>query len=190
MTTPMIYLVRHATPDWSRTYIRYDIPPGPPLVAQGEAEAASLGEFLHTVGAHKIYFSPLERTLRTAQIAAKIAELPVFEEEAIAEWRRGESEQELLERLVPFWGKISQESRENGPIVMISHGGPVRALLQHFKLDQAEIDFYRKQFDRDNPVPPAGAWLATQSSFNERWQLQLTFTPQPHKVYTPPLVYV
>ncbi|MCX6046314.1 MAG: histidine phosphatase family protein [Chloroflexi bacterium] len=190
LAKPKIYLVRHATPDWSRTDIRYDIPPGPPLVAQGEAEAASLGEFLRTVEAYKIYVSPLERTLRTAQIAAEIAQLPVFEEEAIAEWRRGESEQQVLERLMPFWDKISQESQENGPIVMVSHGGPVRAMLQHLKLDQAEIDFYRKQFDRDNPVPPAGAWLATQARFDDRWQLHLAFTPQPHKVYTPPLVYV
>ncbi len=162
----------------------------PPLIAQGEAEAARLGEFLRTVGLHKLYVSPLERTLRTAQIAAKIAEVPVMEEEAIAEWRRGESEQQVLERLTPFWEHISQESQENGPIGIVSHGGPVRSLLQYLKLDQAEIDFYRKQFDRDNPVPPAGAWLATRSRFDDRWQLELAFTPQPHQVYTRPLVYV
>jgi drug/metabolite transporter (DMT)-like permease len=28
---PLIYLIRHATPDWSRTDIPYFTPPGPPL---------------------------------------------------------------------------------------------------------------------------------------------------------------
>ena len=190
LTTPTIYLVRHATPDWSRTDIRYDIPPGPPLTAQGEAEAARLGEFLQTVNAHKVYFSPLERTLRTAQIAAEIAKLPVFEAEAIAEWRRGESEQDLLARLLPFWDQVTEESQQHGPLVVVSHGGPVRVMLQHLKLEQAEIDFYRKQFDRDNPVPPAGAWQATRSRFDDRWRLELAFTPQPHQAYVRPLVYV
>lgn len=190
MTTPTIYLVRHATPDWSRTDIRYDIPPGPPLVAQGEAEAARLGEFLRTVNAYKVYASPLERAKRTANIAAEIANLSVLEELAIAEWRRGESEQEVLARMLPFWEQICRESSEQGPIVIVSHGGPIRMMLHHLKLEQAEVDFYRKQFDRDNPVPPAGAWQATRSRFDDRWQLQLAFTPQPHQAYVRPLVYV
>ena len=66
----VVYLIRHATPDWSRTDIRYDIPPGPPLTSQGEAEAQQLGEFLQTIPVKHIYASPLERTSRTAQIAA------------------------------------------------------------------------------------------------------------------------
>ena len=35
----VLYLARHATPDWNMRDIRYDIPPGPPLVPQGEEEA-------------------------------------------------------------------------------------------------------------------------------------------------------
>ena len=40
VATPIVYLARHATPDWNRKDIRYDVAPGPDLVAQGEAEAA------------------------------------------------------------------------------------------------------------------------------------------------------
>lgn len=186
----VVYLIRHATPDWSRTDIRYDIPPGPALTTHGEAEAAKLGLFLQSAGIQKIYASPLERAKRTAQIAALPLELVVEEIEAIAEWRRGEGEAELLARLLPFWERVWAESEKVGPLALVSHGGPIRLLLQHLNLPQAEIDFYRKQFDRDNPVPPAGAWRIASDQINGVWQLQLAFTPQPHTVYTPPLVYV
>ncbi len=188
--TSKIYLVRHATPDWSRTDIRYDIPPGPPLTSHGEAEATRLGEFLRDTAAHKIYASPLERTQRTAQIAGEIAGLPVLEELAIAEWQRGENDATVLERLLTFWESIADESSATGPVVVVSHGGPIRLLLAHLKLDDAEINFYRKQFDRDNPLPPAGVWLASRAEGDDRWHLQLVFTPQPHQAYTAPVVYV
>ncbi|MDQ3249075.1 MAG: histidine phosphatase family protein [Chloroflexota bacterium] len=188
--TPHVYLVRHATPDWSRTDLRYDIVPGPPLTGQGEAEAVRLGEFLRESGAYKIYASPLERALRTAQIAGETANLPVVVETAIAEWQRGESELTLLERLLPFWETVCDESSANGPVVLVTHGGPVRAMLHYLKHEPLEIDYYRKQFDRDNPVPPAGAWLATRSRFDQLWQCNLVFAPQPYQLYAPQVVYV
>jgi len=186
----LIYLIRHATPDWSRTDIRYDVPPGPPLTAQGEAEATKLGEFLHTAGVRKIYASPLERTQRTAALAAQAGSIPVIEALELAEWKRGESETEILARFTPFWTNAWAESTDGGPIAFVTHGGPIRMLLQHLKLDQAEIDFYRRQFDRDNPVPPAGAWAVSQPAGAGSWQLELAFTPQPHQRYVPQIVYV
>ena len=47
-----------------RTDIRYDIPPGPPLTAQGEAEASKLGEFLKNAGVSKIGRVAVKRSLR------------------------------------------------------------------------------------------------------------------------------
>ena len=41
-----IYLIRHATPDWTRKDIPYHLPPGPPLIEQGLAEAQALAAFL------------------------------------------------------------------------------------------------------------------------------------------------
>ena len=67
LTTPIIYLARHATPDWSRTDLPYHLLPGPPLVPQGEAEAAELGRFLREAGVSRLYTSPLERARRTAE---------------------------------------------------------------------------------------------------------------------------
>jgi broad specificity phosphatase PhoE len=185
-----VYLVRHATPDWNRSDIRYDIPPGPPLTAQGEAEAAKLGQFLQTAGVCKLYASPLERAQRTAQIAAGVAQVEVVEAEAVAEWRRGESEAEVLARFTPFWVAVWEESVRYGPMALVTHGGPIRLMLEHLKLERAAIDFYRKQFDRDNPAPPAGAWRITRTQQRADWQMELAFTPQPYQIFAPQPVYV
>jgi broad specificity phosphatase PhoE len=185
-----VYLVRHATPDWSRTDLRYDVPPGPPLTAQGESEAEQLGAFLQQTGARQFFASPLERARRTAMIAAQVAGATVAEEAAIAEWQRGEGDGAVLERFLPFWAEVCAASSESKPLVLVTHGGPIRLLLQHLKLDQSEIDFYRKQFDRDNPVPPAGAWRVARSDENSSWRIELVFTPQPFRRYEPQTVVV
>ncbi len=64
---PVVFLARHGTPDWNMTSIRYDIPPGPPLVPQGEEEAAKLGKFLKSQNVQLVYASPLVRARRTAR---------------------------------------------------------------------------------------------------------------------------
>jgi broad specificity phosphatase PhoE len=186
----MIYLARHATPDWSRVDVRYDIPPGPPLTAQGEAEAAQLGAFLREAGVRKIYASPLERALRTAQIAGEQAAIPVEEIAMIAEWQRGESEAAVLERFLPFWASACVESQSVGPLALVTHGGPVRLMLEYLEHDREEIKFYRKQFDRDNPLPPAGAWRIHREHEDGPWRIELCFTPQPFQRYEAQIVHV
>jgi len=177
-----IYLVRHATPDWSRTDIRYDVPPGPPLTAQGEAEAAKLGEFLRSVGVRRIYASPLERTERTAEIAGKVMGVTPIEEETIAEWRRGENEADVSARLNGFWEKLCRESTSVGPIALVTHGGPIKAMLLTLGMPRATVDEYCRKFDRGNPLPPAGVWLATGCTTETPWQLDLVWTPQQEPV--------
>lgn len=173
-----VYLARHATPDWSRTDIRYDIPPGPPLTPHGEAEAAKLGEFLRTAGVQRIYASPLERTRRTAEIAGSLVGIEPVTEEAIAEWRRGESEDEVAARFNGLWEKICTEVQSCGPIALVTHGGPVKAMLQSLGMPKATVEEYCRKFDRGNPLPPAGVWLATGNTEDGTWQLELVFTPQ------------
>lgn len=187
---PRVYLCRHATPDWSRTDIRYDVPPGPPLTAKGEEEAAKLGEFLKSVGVGKIYHSPLERTKRTAILAAEVAGIDLFEEDAAREWSREETFGGVLTRFRPFWEKAVHESTQGAPIAIVTHGGPITSLLSDLMMDAAEMNFYKQQFDHGNPVPPAGVWLTTRSSHDVRWQLELVFTPQPAKIYQPQTVFV
>ncbi|MEZ4732280.1 MAG: histidine phosphatase family protein [Caldilineaceae bacterium] len=177
-----IYLVRHATPDWSRTDIRYDVPPGPPLTAQGEAEAAKLGAFLRRAGVKRIYTSPLERTRRTAEIAAGMVGVTPIEDEAIAEWRRGESEAEVSARFNGLWEKLCSESTTSGPIALVTHGGPVKAMLLNLGMPRATVDEYCRKFDRGNPLPPAGVWLATGCTTETPWHVELVWTPQQEPV--------
>jgi broad specificity phosphatase PhoE len=186
----LIYLIRHATPDWSRTDLRYDIPPGPPLTPQGEAEAQQLGEFLKTTDIAGIYASPMERAFRTAQIAAAALGTVVTTDTEIIEWERDEPEANVLARCRARVDEALDESIVRGPLALITHGGPVRLLLTDLGLDQAEIDYYRRLFDRDNPLPPAGVWRISRLADGTIDKPELIFTPQPYTRYTPATVHV
>ncbi len=179
---PTVFLARHATPDWSRRDIRYDIPPGPPLTAAGEEEAAKLGEFLRDAGVVRVYASPLERTKRTAEIAAVVAGVPVTILEELAEWRHGESTDEVLKRIHPCWTAAHAEAGAAGSVALVTHGGPIHILLQHLGASHDQVEHYRRQFDHQNPVPPAGVWSTTPGS-DDAWELSLVFTPSPCQPY-------
>ena len=186
-----LYLVRHATPDWSRTDLRYDIPPGPPLTAQGEQEAVALGDFLRRAQVTRLYASPLDRTLRTAALAAQALDhlLPITDE-SLAEWRQGESDQQVLARIRPRVDAALDESTQTGAVALVTHGGPIRLILADWGLDRAEIDYYRRLFDRDNPVPPAGVWRLARDRDGRLLKPELVHTPQPFQPYTPATVHL
>src|SRR5690606_27348490 len=186
----VVLLVRHASPDWSRTDLRYDVPPGPPLTPAGEEEATALGHFLKTAGVTRILYSPLERTTRTAQLAAAQVGLTPQVDEAIAEWQRGEPENDVLDRFLPRIQAALDASREEGLFALVTHGGPIRLLLAEFGLDKAELDYYRRLFDRDNPVPPAGVWRIERSANGRIRKPELVYTPNPYQAYQPATVNV
>jgi broad specificity phosphatase PhoE len=185
-----IYLVRHATPDWSRTDIRYDIVPGPPLTAHGESEAIQLGTFLKALEIAHIYASPLERTTRTAQIAAAALGLEIEIAPELAEWERSELEDRVLSRVRAFLEDALDESETRGPLVLVTHGGPIRVLLADLGLDRAEMDHYRRTFDRDNPVPPAGIWRIRRSDEGTIEKPELVFAPIPFTRFVPTTIQV
>jgi broad specificity phosphatase PhoE len=189
-----LYLIRHATPDWSRTDLRYDIPPGPPLTEKGEAEAKALGEFLQSANISHIFASPLERTTRTAQIAAATlglnGDIKVEIADDLAEWERGEAEANVLTRFRAFLDEAFEMSAVRGPVALVTHGGPIRILLANLGLERAEIDYYRRLFDRDNPVPPAGVWRIKRGLDGRMEKPELVFTPQPYAPFVPAIVNV
>lgn len=185
-----VFLVRHASPDWTLTDLRYDVPPGPPLTPAGEGEASALGEFLQSVGVARIFHSPLDRTTRTAELAALQLGLSAELDEAIAEWRRGETEQAVLNRFLPRVNAALDAASQDGPYAIVTHGGPIRLLLAELGLDKVEIEYYRKLFDRDNPVPPAGVWRIERSPHGRMHKPELVYTPNPFKAYEPATVNV
>ncbi len=178
---PTVYLVRHATPDWSRTDLIYHLPPGPPLTAQGEAEAQQLGEFLRDMSAGQVLASPLERSLRTAEIAAGQAGAPWRIDARLAEWRPEETAVAVRARVWPAWQEANALCRELGPVVLVTHGGPIGVLLAELGLTSRQLAHYQQQFDRRNPVPPAGAWRAILPAPEGQWSLDLAFVPEAHR---------
>ncbi|MBK8049248.1 MAG: histidine phosphatase family protein [Anaerolineales bacterium] len=187
---PTVYLARHGTPDWNMREIRYDIPPGPPLVPQGETEAGKLGEFLRDQGICKVYASPLVRAHRTAEIAAAHSKLPVTVLEGVAEMRRDESDEQVYQRFNPVFERVWAEAQTHGPIVIVSHGGPVRVMLDRLGIQTDFVWHYRRQFDSQNPLPPAGAWAVTRSPELGLWEAKLVFAPVPFTDYLPAVQYV
>jgi broad specificity phosphatase PhoE len=179
MSAAVVYLVRHATPDWSRTDLPYHIPPGPPLTPQGESEAAELGEFLRQVQVTSISGSPLERCWRTAQIAAACVGLAPVMDKGLTEIHPGEKPDEIFARIWPVWEQAVLAAATGSPVVLISHGGPIGVLLDKLGLLPEALDHYKKLFDRNNPLPPAGAWRAAKN--DNGWQLGLAFTPKSYR---------
>jgi probable phosphoglycerate mutase len=190
LALPKVFLARHATPDWTRTDLRYDVPPGPPLTPAGEAEAARLGEYLRGEGVVRIAYSPMERARRTALIAADVAVVPAYEELGFGEWRRDEPESAVLERVRPVFEALVAASRQEGPVAVVSHGGPIFFLLRSLQVAQAELDHYRNQFDHRNPLPPAGAWSVTRDALDAAWHVRLAFAPREVQMYVPVVTYV
>jgi broad specificity phosphatase PhoE len=176
---PNVYIARHATPDWSRTDIDYHVVPGPPLIPQGEEEARRLGAYLRAADVKKIYASPLERAHRTALIAGEIAGAPVEVAYALHEVAPSDNREAVRKRVADFWLAATAESAELGAIALVTHGGCVFELLTHLQVTDDEIAYWKGQFDRSNPLPPAGAWRTTLQ--NDRWLPELVFSPVPYQ---------
>jgi len=171
-----IYLARHATPDWSRHDLPYHLPPGPPLTETGISEASALGEFLCQAGVQKVFSSPLERCEKTAQIVTRMGGMPLQVIPELQEWQPGEDSQAVHARLWPVFNRAVQISQEAGPVAIITHGGPIGVLLCHLGLGEEGLRRARR-FDRNNPLPPAGAWKITPDPLNGSWSLELVFIP-------------
>ena len=174
-----IFLIRHATPDWSRKDIPYDIVPGPALIVKGEAEARALGNFLKCEGLKKLYYSPFERAVQTAKIVAAVNEIPFIEENGLSEWRSvAEHEAQVRTRMSSIFERAARESMELGPIGLISHGGPIAVLLLELGFPRNELMPYRSMFDTTNPLPPAGAWKIEKVDGEDDWKFELVFVPK------------
>ena len=172
-----IYLIRHASPDRSRTDIPYDVPPGPGLDAQGEREANLLGEFLRAAGIGRMYASPFERAQRNAAIAAAQLGLDVLLEPMIGEWHAAERARDVVARVEPVLARVRDESVLVGPVCLVSHGGTIGVMLRKLGMAREAVDRYRARYGGTTPSPTAGAWRATGGIEPETWRFDLVFTP-------------
>ncbi|MGO1412589.1 MAG: histidine phosphatase family protein [Microbacterium sp.] len=150
MTT--LLLVRHGMTEWNRVQRmqgRSDID----LSEQGRADATALAEVVAAWKPQTLICSPLARAASTA---ALISDLPATVDDAwiehglgewegctpdaigpdYARWRAGEvippggeREDEIRERIT---GAVRTAARRPGPVLVVTHGGTIRAVLNRF----------------------------------------------------------
>jgi probable phosphoglycerate mutase len=181
ITMPSLYLVRHASPDWNRKDIPYHLPPGPPLTEQGHAEARALGQFLRLAEVQQLWASPLERCLHTAEIVAGITGAVVTVNQELREWQPKESQDALRARMLPVvdqaWQWMVGQNGAGGAVALVTHGGPIMALLSALGIDDRTMETLRI-YDHRNPVPPAGVWEIGRPTAVHPWDMHLVFTPE------------
>jgi broad specificity phosphatase PhoE len=178
MSALTVYLIRHAQPaSLGDANLRYDIPPGPPLSADGRAQAAMAANFLAGSPPAVLYTSPLDRTLQTAQIISARLGAPVAIDERLAEHRREEQADEVAARVAAFWYERVTSAPPGSRIALVSHGSPIKLLMTPLgQVWTADPDRYK--FDGGNIVPHAGIWRAKCVSANThpcKWELALIF---------------
>lgn len=171
---PILYLARHATPDWDRKDIPYDVPPGPPLVPQGEEEATRLAAWLADRGLRRIVTSPLLRARQTAAVVADRLGLPLTVASELAEKRRDETREAVVARMERFYRDWLSNGAET--ILAVSHGYPIEMLLRMLGVPESELALLRGRFDHNNPVPCAGVWQI--ETVNDIPLCALAFVPE------------
>ncbi len=175
MTT--IFLARHGESDWN-VEKRFQGHSDRPLTERGRVQAHALADLVGSEKIDAVYTSPLSRARETAEIVAARAgleavALPELREvdtgswsglsradvearfpEGFARWRSGgsgwedgESYEEMAERVIGALRKIA-EDHPDGRVLVISHGGPIRAI--HAAAEGLAIKDYR----RLKPVEP------------------------------------
>lgn len=175
MTT--IFLARHGESDWN-VEKRFQGHRDRPLTERGREQAHALADLVGAEKIGAVYTSPLSRARETAEIVAarvglKVVALPELREvdtgswsglsradvearfpEGFAHWRsggsaweNGESYDEMAERVIGALRKIA-EDHPDGRVLVVSHGGPIRAI--HAAAEGLAIQDYR----RLKPVEP------------------------------------
>jgi broad specificity phosphatase PhoE len=172
-----IFLARHGESDWN-VEERFQGHSDRPLTERGRKQARALADLVGAEKIDAVYTSPLSRARETAEIVAARAgleavALPDLREvdtgswsglsradvearfpEGFARWRsggsgweNGESYDEMAERVIGALRKIA-EDHPDGRVLVISHGGPIRAI--HAAAEGLAIKDYR----RLKPVEP------------------------------------
>jgi broad specificity phosphatase PhoE len=156
MTT--ILLVRHGETDWNAQR-RVQGHSDTPLNATGRAQAEALAEELGGESIEAVYSSDLLRAHETARIVAGRRGLEVtairdlrerhfgtwegltddeilarFPEATSGSWGDGERKEEMIRRVFGALQRIA-ETHPGGRVLVVSHGGPLRAVLAHCGVD-------------------------------------------------------
>lgn len=148
-----ILFVRHGETDWN-VERRVQGHTDRPLNATGEAQARALAEELRGERLDAVYASNLSRARETARPVADrlgltVEELPELREKHFGTWEGlldteirerfpahtgpwgdAEAGEELAERVLRALHTIA-DRHPDGRVLVVSHGGPLRAVLRH-----------------------------------------------------------
>jgi broad specificity phosphatase PhoE len=158
MTT--VYLARHGESDWN-VERRWQGHTDRPLTEKGRRQAKALAARLAGVDLDAVYASDLRRAWETAEAVAQahgleVTRLPELREvhvgswggltrdecearfpEAFERWRSGgqgwddgETYDEMAARVVSTLHQLARD-HPNGRVLVVSHGGPIRAVHAH-----------------------------------------------------------
>jgi broad specificity phosphatase PhoE len=175
MTT--LLLARHGETDWNHAR-RWQGHADRPLTELGREQAAALAERLGDIALDAVYSSDLRRAVETAAVVAEaqgleVVELPELREVSVGSWEGltrdeaearfpegferwlaggtgwedGETYEQMSARVVGAIERIAAE-REGGRALIVSHGGPIRAI--HAAALGLDVEAYR----RIRPVEP------------------------------------
>ena len=166
MPTTRILLARHGETEWNRLG-RWQGHADPPLNDTGRQQAETLAAQLDDDGISSVYSSDLRRASETAGIVAERLGLPVTEDPALREidvgswsgltreevrerypegfarWlagdigHDGETREQLEDRVVGAVERIAQ-AHPDEHVLVVTHGGAIRALRRHAAGDPGE----------------------------------------------------
>jgi broad specificity phosphatase PhoE len=169
----IVLLARHGQSDWNAAR-RWQGHADRPLTEKGREQARALAERLRHVELDAVYSSDLRRAAETAAaVSDDVIELPELREvdvgswsgltraeaeerfpQGVARWREGfpgwddgESYEQMTERVVGAVLRIAR-SHERGRVLVVSHGGPIRAI--HASALGLDVHTYRRM----RPVEP------------------------------------
>ena len=157
-----LLLVRHGETDWNREQ-RVQGHTNVPLNAAGVAQARTLADEMAAEKLVAVFSSDLDRARDTALCVAKPHGLAVavdrdlreknfgtwegltdveigdrFPDAARGTWGDGEGTEAVAERAVAAVARI-RVLYPSGTVLVVSHGGPIRALLSHFGVEHGRI---------------------------------------------------
>jgi broad specificity phosphatase PhoE len=166
-----LLLARHGESDWNRAR-RWQGRADRPLTSRGQAQAARLAERLADIALDAVYSSDLTRARVTAEAVAHahgldVVQLPELREVDVGSWEGltreqaesrfpdgyqrwlaggtgwddGESYGEMSARVLSAVDRIATE-RAGGRVLIVSHGGPIRAI--HGAALGMDVEAYRR----------------------------------------------
>ena len=157
-----ILLVRHGETDWNLDR-RLQGHSDRPLNDTGREQARALADELADTPLDAVYSSDLSRARETAQVVAEthgleVTALPDLRERHFGSWEGlsddeiqqrfpaeiangtlgdGETRDEMDRRVLAALEEIARK-HPDGTVLVVSHGGPLRAVLRHCEIDGVE----------------------------------------------------